>query len=500
MYQRLTSLLASKKFFYGLLIVLVFQALWIALSGRYPMAFDEDFHLGIIRLYAHHLSPFWSYQPTNADMFGAVFRDPSYLYHYLLSFPYRLISLLRHSGTSQVLVLRFINIGLFASAMPLYRRLLLKTGASRATVHVVLTFFILIPIVPFVAAQINYDNLLLPLTALSLLLTASISQELKKSRQLNTLKLAELLVLGLFTALVKYAFLPILVAIGVFLGIEFYYYLGRQKQFWRTLVTGVSAMPRRSLWFLLIGFVLASGLCLERYGLNLVHYHDLVPDCADVLGVQKCSAYSPWVRDYNFAAAKATNLRGPVGYSSTWGYGMWLRSFFAVDGPATQFETRGPLLLPSLAAIPLLGFGLMFFLIRLRPIFKKYDATVLGILILASLFYLFILWLDGYRSYLKVGQPVAINGRYLLPILLPLMVIVALGYVEALRNHQRLRLAIAIIGIICFAWGGGFLTYVLRSRESWYWPNRYVVNANRFVRQGLSPIVPGTKNPIQFLP
>src|SRR5665213_3413244 len=156
--RRCEAMLGSAGFYRAILALLVVQAAWIALSGRYPMAFDEDFHLGIIRLYAHHLGPFWSGQPANADMFGAVARDPSYLYHFLMSFPYRLISIFTSDQTIQVLILRAINIGLFAGGLALYRRLMLKTGASKALVHICLLVFVLVPIVPFLAAQINYDN------------------------------------------------------------------------------------------------------------------------------------------------------------------------------------------------------------------------------------------------------------------------------------------------------------------------------------------------------
>src|SRR5665213_1904608 len=132
---RCMAALGSPRFFNVILALLVLQAGWIALTGLYPMAFDEDFHLGIIRLYAHHLSPFWSSQPQGANMFGAVARDPSYLYQYLMSFPYRLISLFTRDQTIIVIWLRFINIGLFAGGLALFRRVLLKMGVGRAIVH-----------------------------------------------------------------------------------------------------------------------------------------------------------------------------------------------------------------------------------------------------------------------------------------------------------------------------------------------------------------------------
>src|SRR4051812_29328265 len=99
--KQIYYLLSRKSFFWAILALFVLQSAWIALSGRYPMAFDEDFHLGIIRLFAHHASPFWSTQPAGADAFGAVARDPSYLYQWLMSFPYRLISAITGDQTIQ---------------------------------------------------------------------------------------------------------------------------------------------------------------------------------------------------------------------------------------------------------------------------------------------------------------------------------------------------------------------------------------------------------------
>src|SRR5665213_199085 len=211
------------------------------------MAFDEDFHLGIIRLYAHHLSPFWSSQPQGANMFGAVARDPSYLYQYLMSFPYRLISLFTGDQTIQVIILRFINIGLFASSMVLYRRLMMKTGASRALVHLCLLIFVLIPISPLLAAQINYDNLLLPVTALALLLAANFDARLTKQKKLDTKLLLQLLTLCLLASLVKYAFLPLFVAILGFIAVRLWQRYRSVKQVWLNLLLGWRQLGGRTL-------------------------------------------------------------------------------------------------------------------------------------------------------------------------------------------------------------------------------------------------------------
>src|SRR6185369_13463896 len=52
--RMLTTLLSSRRFGVGVLAFFVFEALWVTFSALYPMAFDEDFHFGLIKLYSHH--------------------------------------------------------------------------------------------------------------------------------------------------------------------------------------------------------------------------------------------------------------------------------------------------------------------------------------------------------------------------------------------------------------------------------------------------------------
>ncbi|HVV26019.1 MAG TPA: hypothetical protein VHC21_03230 [Candidatus Saccharimonadales bacterium] len=494
------ALLGSRRFFAVLVAVFVLEAAWLALSGRYPMAFDEDFHLGIIRLYAHHLSPFWSGQPANADAYGAVARDPSYLYQYLMSFPYRLVMLFTQSQTVIVMVLRGLNVALFAASLPLYRRLLLKTGASRALTQSCLALFVLIPIAPLLAAQINYDNLLLPLTALSLLLTVQISQELSQTQRLNVKRLLGLISLGLLTTLVKYAFLPVLLAVVVYLAARCWQVYPSWRKFWLSLGFGFTLMARRTRWLLLVMAVLSTALFAQRYGVNVVRYHTPIPDCSQVLSVQQCEAYGPWRRDHNTELHKNPNAtKSPLVYAADWFYGMWLRTFFAVDGPHTNFQTRGPFVIPSMAAIGFTGVGLLAALAYSRRIFKKYNRPVLWLFAGTIISYAGLLWLDGYHSFLQIGVANAINGRYLLPILPLLLVICALGWQQLLRHRPQLKLAVASLALLCMLWGGGALTYILRSNDAWYWPWTPLKGANHAVQDSLGPLTPGYRDPGAFM-
>ncbi len=51
---------------------------WIAVSAIYPMLFDEEYHLGIIEIYSHQLSPFITVQPPEAAFHGDITRYGSY--------------------------------------------------------------------------------------------------------------------------------------------------------------------------------------------------------------------------------------------------------------------------------------------------------------------------------------------------------------------------------------------------------------------------------------
>lgn len=475
------------------------QALWIALTGRYPLAFDEEFHLGVIRLYADHISPFWSGHPAGGDAFGAVSRDPSYLFHWLMSFPYRLISALTDNAAAQVIFLRLINIGLFACGLWLYRLLLLRVRASRVLVHLSLLIFTLVPMVPYLAAQINYDNLLLPLTGGALILALKLNASLKAA-SLDAKSLLLLIALLMFATLVKHAFLPIAAAIALFLTARGFLVYRSLPRLWRAMSVSARQLSRPILFGLCALLIGAGILFVERYGVNLVRYHAPVADCGQVLGYEHCQHYGPWIRDYNLERNKDGFTANPLSFTRAWIEGMWFRSFFGVSGPAANYQNSGPLLLPALAGLIGAGIGLTALILKARTLWRRYDASVLWLFLAATATYLAVLWLDVYMLYARAGTPVAINGRYLIP-LLPVMILVAAMAVNALlKNHDRLKLAAAVLVMICFLWGGGALTYVLRSSDGWYWPGTPLKGTNQAVKKALGPVTPGYGNPHLFRP
>jgi uncharacterized membrane protein len=241
-------------------------------------------------------------------------------------------------------------------------------------------------------------------------------------------------------------------------------------------------------------------LFAERYVINTVRYHTPVPDCSKILTVKQCSAYGPWIRDYYLNTHKdGSESKNPFEFSGDWFYGMWLRTFFSVDGPATDFQTRGPLVLPAISAIVLAVGAVLASVWAWRRLLKRYEAPVLWLFLVVSGVYIVILWLDEYRAFLRTGQSVAINGRYLLPVDLLLFVIGALALNQLLRRWPVAKTTLFGLALICFIWGGGGLTYKLRSSDSWYWPNSPLKGANHAIQRDVGPLVPGYRNSTEFM-
>lgn len=490
--RKIKTFLASTVFFRLVLLVFIFEALWIVFSAIYPMAFDEDFHFGIIRIYSHHVLPFLPNNVAPSGTYGAVARDPSYLYHYLMSFPYRLVAVFTSNEAAQIIFLRLINVALFGGALVLFRRLLLRGGLSRAFAHVALLLFVLIPIVPLVAAQINYDNLLILLVAwLCLLACDAIKAVQKRTFPLKTL--AIILVVCVAASLVKYAFLPIFAAIVLVLTAQTVWtFRGNfRRTLWPAVQQGYRAMSRSSKIGLIVAFLVFSGLFMQRYGVNAVVYHNPIPACDQVLTVQQCRSYGPYGRDYLYAQSKGDFQPNRRYYAKKWLKGMWLRIFFVINGNVASAPNDNiePLPLPKITAAVITIAGLALVIFYGRTLF---HGNWLNVLLLAIiLLYCAALYYQTYKDYTHAGQVVAVNGRYLLMVMVPAMVLAGRALELALRKLPALKVVVSIVAIVLFLQGGIF-EFIVQSDHNWYWPNTAVYTINDAAQDILEPLAIGT--------
>jgi len=106
-----------------------------------------------------------------------------------------------------------------------------------------------------------------------------------------------------------------------------------------------------------------------------------------------------------------------------------------------------------------------------------------------STVYAVALWLEDYSQYRYTGQPVAVNGRYLLVIVLPLAAIFGRALRLALQPVAGLKPWLTVAVLLLFLQGGGVLSYISRSDASWDWPTSWVVTMNDTARRMLAPVL-----------
>lgn len=474
--------------------IFIVSCLWIALSSRYPMAFDEDFHLGVIKLYSSQWLPFLSHLPSSAAAFGAVGQDPSYLFHYLMSFPYRLFAAFIPNEAIIVILLRVIDIAMVVAALIIFRKAFLRAGLGAGSTNVLIAIFTLIPISPLLASQINYDNLLLLLIACLTLQTQPLVKAIgEKKLPVKTALIT--LILCLTASIVKYSFLPIFA--GTVLFIAFLLFRNFRHQF-RKIPKLVAASWRqigRTQKIILVGLVLLL-LVLggQRYAVNTVVYHSPIPDCSKMFDEGSCSQYGPWKRDHDLEQNKALeNIQvnpNPIAYAGAWLYGMWYRLFFMITG--YEFQNFPPL--------PIIGFGSILVFVGAIAIFVgSWRRTLAGkpfynYLLLVSAIYCLALWIQNYSAYMRTTEPVAINGRYLLPLLLLAGVPIIAAASHFFATRRSLRTITVIFMIIIFFEGGGLISYIARSNEHWYWDNSTVKTINASAHDAISPIIIGSND------
>jgi len=494
-YKKIANFAASRKFFYTIVVLMLIEGCWIALSSRYPMAFDEAFHLGAIKLYAQHISPWWNGQPIDADVLGAISRDPSYIYHWLMSFPYRLINEVFHDTIRQVIVLRLINVAIFACGLFVCRKLLLKATSSNALVNLALLFLVLTPVIPSLAGQINYDNLLFVLVPSALLLALLFVEQLRDKKQFNLRLLGSLSVLCLLTSLVKYAFLPIFLVIASFVLFSIYKtYRASNRHLGKDLKIGYNSLSRLSKISLAVGLVLSSIIFLERYGMNAIRYHTPLPECNQVLSIDRCQSYGPWKRNHDILRSKGQPYSGTVHFTTLtfaqhWIYVLYRSLFYVLNGPDSSYTVGEPLLLPAKIAVLVFGAGLSCLVGHWRQIFRSNYARIL--LAGTVVVYAGVLWLQNYADYLHLGQPVALQGRYLVPILAPLNLLIGIAIARATKSYKKAQVILAAVVIFLFLQGGGIVTFIVRSDDTWYIDNSRSVHVNRVVQPTVKQLVIG---------
>ena len=235
----------------------------------------------------------------------------------------------------------------------------------------------------------------------------------------------------------------------------------------------------------------------ERYGINLIEYHSLQPDCSVLHGKEYCVQYGPWGRNYGYIEEIINNnpkRTPPMGmFLSDWTEGLMYRLFFAIN---YDYANNPPLPVPFFTAFVIGLLGLLLCLIFASKIIKSDNR--LSLLLLIICLYVASLLFVNFSDYLKYRQLSAVNGRYLI-IIMPLIFIwLGLGFKMAwskLFNNKVHNISVitALVVGLLFLQGGGMTTYLLNANRSWYFSNQTLINFNLQMKRVIRNVVIGGK-------
>ncbi len=484
----------SELFFKIILSLFAIQAIWLAISAVYPMLYDEYYHPAVIDIYSLQISPFINEQSAESvARYGDLTRAPSYLYHYLMSFPYRFIKLFTESFFVSIVFLRLINVIFVVVGLYLFRKLLLEAGFGKAVINVSLFILIMIPIFPHVASHVNYDNLLFLLTPTFLLYGLRIL----KDKTVNSKNIILFVSLGAIASIVKFSFLPIYFAASMFVAIHLYkkYDYKFIDKFYKNLMSG-----SKSTVFILVIFLLVSiGLFTERYLINIVKYKNISVTCEKIHKVEICNKQPLIERNKNAEIDKLNNskqLYNVVDYTRSY----WVTGIIdgAIVGGAKvgaeekfDYQLKGsegaapiPILLATIWTVCFLSLIIVAYSWReLRNLngFKYFNSVVL-------VYFLSVWLLTNYLGYLQTGQPYGVQPRYFI-LIMPIVIAYIVQSTNTAFSNKNLKIILFIVIALLFTQGGGITTYIIRSNEGWYWQRNYIIKANLKVKSFVKPFI-----------
>lgn len=479
-YNICVSVFASGRFLWAIVTLFVFESLWIAFSFHYPLVYDEAFHLPVIKIFSHQWLPLLFNQPHSADQYGNLMYDGGPLYHYIMSFPFRIIVLFTNNFAIQVIMMRVLNVLMAAAGLLLFNRLFRKIGIKQIFINISLLIFILIPLVPFVAATINYDNMLFPLTAWYLILCI----RLLKSTVVDWREVVSVVIVGCLTTLVKEAFLPIFAASIIYLIVAVFRKHGRR--YLNIFFASIKKTQKPHLVVYLVLFITFVGLFSVRYIQPIVLYHTPTPDCAQTTSSSRCLDYSSSIIAEKFKTRDQRSIEELPDYATMW-FSSNLNStgrVVAVGPGWGDYQPPLPVINILLFISIVLGIGILLYTWRtLEKGPAWYFLTTMTVTLVVVTF------IFNYSLYLKLHYPFAIQPRYLLNFTPIIIVMVVVACNDILKKYKITKLSVLIVVLLLFTQGGGTISYILRSKDFWYWGNAEVIKANHFAKKILAPIV-----------
>lgn len=443
MLRKLKKFFSGKKFIYVVLLLFLAQGIYFASAIRYEIPPDERTHFQLTNYYAEQPILHGPFITSQYDHFklGDIQRTTSYLYHYLMNFPLRVVKHISSDISTQVFILRIINVLLGVAAIFILFKLFNKLKVPDLVSNLSLLALVLTGMFVWIFAAINYDNLAMPLFFLLVYFAVSFVQH----KKFTTLLWVTFLSMALVLTKVTYAPTVLFIYLaGLF--------LLRQDAgaVLKTRRLNIKINKTRPLMvFLIVANLIFLGLCIERFGVNIVKYHAVSPSCSKVHTYNECLQLPTFARSVKQAAKfKAEGSAvpfTPIEFAGSWIEQMYERIYF-------YFGHK--YILPNNAAKALMGVTLAAILIFFifRPA-KLVTTRELGLLASVAAFYVLLLFFFNMHSYLSTGAQFGFQGRYLLPVVpfIYLFIVLAIRNFYLKSSLSMKTATVWVVGILALA-------------------------------------------------
>ena len=429
----------ATKAWYILLVLFVVQACVVATITKFGVPPDETNHIHFINYYTDHsISPILTDQTPTYNL-GDKTREVDYLYHYSMSLIRRALPF---NLETELHIIRLFSVAFAVLTFMTLRRVARRLGVSEWAAVVALAIASGLSMVLLMSAVVNNDVLVWLGVALGMLLLVRLAE---KPRLVDLLWLMALVAYG---GICKRTLLPISLVFAL-VGMA----LAARR--WRSLFIE-ARRPSKAVIIAGIFVLIGVGLSAERIGGNVLRYGHANPTCAEVQGEEACYNFWANIREREMAAQPKKPLISTPEFVGRW----FQESFINILDIQTQgwrHEVKPPVWLePLLLMFVLAGTG--YGLIRelrfwSRDTHARVRLMVLGLSVFYILFHLLVNY-GEYRHYRVFG--LALNGRYILAGLLPLLFLLIWYWSMLLERTPRwLRIGLALVFIAVLVWGSG---------------------------------------------
>lgn len=418
----------------------VYQAVAFAQGIPFGLPPDERLHAYGMTLYA-----------KAGELFPPASKLPPVVGDKSLPFPlyYQTMGLLQQVfatvGADNMLVVRLANIVLGVVNVLLciaFLKIVLRDDPfARILACVVYANLVMFP---FMYASISWDNLANTLSMLGLYLCFAFLQR-------KTIFLAGCFLAACGLGVVsKSTAIPVFVVLFCIMLAAFY--TSRGELFLQFKQAARSWKGRAVLATTTFGAVVFLVAFMHFAGL-LAAYGSITPSCAQIYSKDQCiennHIYRKYIQLRSMQAADPAPLLDPLRHFFVWS-DMMVEKMLGIFAYQSWYPA------PSIvAAVELL---LLFSLVQLIRTFSTSNRTLV-LLLLVSLFYIAVLYgYVNYKGYLSHGIVprytfVGIQGRYLFPVLAPLLVLFVKGVLQPFTGRIR---AVLAVGLCLFFIGIGF--------------------------------------------